>query len=240
MTDPTAPAVLELFAGIGGMSLGLERVTGQPYEADVRAYIADCQRHRSQLDPKYHPTADGAVKMIPHNGNAEAAEQIRQTFTALTSPAATHDDDHSVPGVAGLADLPGIPVRRYSHPEEIKEAPSGLTIEAAALGYMRLGWPVFVLGRSKRPIGNCAACKTAGPGHDPAGCGCLTCHGFYAATLDPGRLAAMLRKVPGGLLAIRTGTVSGLCVVDVDPRNGGRIDKTLMTPTATVATGGGG
>ena len=77
-------------------------------------------------------------------------------------------------------------------------------------------------------------------GHDRAGCECLTCHGFYAATLDPGRLAAMLRKVPGSLLAIRTGAASGLCVVDIDPRNGGQLDRDLMTPTATVATGGGG
>jgi Bifunctional DNA primase/polymerase, N-terminal len=116
--------------------------------------------------------------------------------------------------------------------------PSGLTIEAAALGYMRLGWPVFVLGRSKRPVANCPACRQ--PGHDRAGCGCLTCHGFYAATTDPARLAAMLARVPGGLLAIRTGTASGLCVVDIDPRNDGRLDTDLMTPTATVATGGGG
>ena len=29
-------------------------------------------------------------------------------------------------------------------------------------------------------------------------------------------------------------------MVDIDPRNGGQLDRTLMTPTATVATGGGG
>jgi hypothetical protein len=147
------------------------------------------------------------------------------------SPGASH--------TAHLADLAGIPVRRYGHPGQ-KEAPAGLTIEAAALGYMRHGWPVFVLGRSKRPVANCAACRAADPGHDRTRCGCLTCHGFYAATTDPARLAAMLAKVPGGLLAIRTGTVSGLLVVDIDPRNGGQIDQALMTPTATVATGGGG
>jgi hypothetical protein len=117
--------------------------------------------------------------------------------------------------------------------------PSGLTtMTAAALGYMRQGWPVFVLGRSKRPVANCAACRAGG--HDRAGCGCLTCHGFYAATTDPARLAAMLARIPGGLLAIRTGTASGLCVVDIDPRNGGQPDTALMTATATVATGGGG
>ena len=29
-------------------------------------------------------------------------------------------------------------------------------------------------------------------------------------------------------------------MVDIDPRNGGQLDRALMTPTATVATGGGG
>jgi Bifunctional DNA primase/polymerase, N-terminal len=105
---------------------------------------------------------------------------------------------------------------------------------------MRAGWPVFVLGRSKRPVANCPLCRAAKTGHDPAGCGCLTCHGFHAATTDPARLAAMLRTVPGGLLAICTGTVAGLAVVDIDPRNGGQLDRALMRPTATAATGGGG
>jgi Bifunctional DNA primase/polymerase, N-terminal len=118
--------------------------------------------------------------------------------------------------------------------------PAGLTIEAAARWYMRAHWPVFVLGRSKRPVANCPACRDADSGHDPAACGCLTCHGFYAATTDPARLRQMLRAVPGGLLAVRTGTASGLCVVDIDPRNGGQLDHDLMSPTATVATGGGG
>ena len=61
------------------------------YEAQVRAYVADCQRHRALLNPAYHPTADGAVKMIPHQSNAEAAEATRQAFatvTGLSAPAA--------------------------------------------------------------------------------------------------------------------------------------------------------
>jgi hypothetical protein len=133
----------------------------------------------------------------------------------------------------GTANAPGLIPQNEA-------APSGLTITAAARWYMQAGWPVFLLGRSKRPVANCPACKTARPGHDPGGCPCLTCHGFHAATTIPARLAAMLRTVPGGLLAIRTGTPAGLAVIDIDPRNSGRPDRGLMTPTATVATGGGG
>ena len=118
--------------------------------------------------------------------------------------------------------------------------PVDLDVLAAAWRYAGRGWPVFVLGRSKRPVANCRACHDAGRDHDGAACECLTCHGFYAATTEPDRIAAMLGTVAGGLLAIRTGTVSGLCVVDIDPRNGGQLDRDLMTPTAAVATGGGG
>jgi hypothetical protein len=50
----------------------------------------------------------------------------------------------------------------------------------------------------------------------------------------------MLDAIPGGLLAVRTGAPSGLVVVDIDPRHGGRVDPTLMPPTLAAATGGGG
>ena len=52
----------------------------------------------------------------------------------------------------------------------------------AALDAADRGWPVFVLGRSKRPLANCPACRNPPADHDPAVCDCLTCHGFYAAT----------------------------------------------------------
>jgi hypothetical protein len=111
---------------------------------------------------------------------------------------------------------------------------------SAALDYAGHGWPVFLLGRSKRPVANCPDCRLAGTDHDREACPCLTCHGFYAATTDPDRIHALFDAVPDGLLAIRTGTVSGLFVVDIDPRHGGHIDRALMVPTATVATGGDG
>ncbi|MEX5713950.1 bifunctional DNA primase/polymerase, partial [Parafrankia sp. FMc6] len=112
----------------------------------------------------------------------------------------------------------------------------------AALDLITIGRWVFVLGRTKRPVANCAACQArkGDPTHDRETCPCLTCHGFYAATNQPDRAAAMLATVPDGLLAIRTGVLSGLVVVDIDPAHGGTLDQALMTPTAAVATGGAG
>jgi hypothetical protein len=111
---------------------------------------------------------------------------------------------------------------------------------SAALALADEGLPVFLLGRTKRPVANCPACPTDEPGHDRAACGHLTCHGFYAATTDPDRIRAMHEIVRGGLLAIRTGAASGLAVIDIDPRNGGRLLPDLMPPTRCVATGDGG
>lgn len=113
---------------------------------------------------------------------------------------------------------------------------------AAALTLAGEGYPVFFLGRTKRPVANCRACPKAetDPGHDPQTCPCLTCHGFYAATTDPGRIHAMHQAVPTGMLAVRTGQPADLAVIDVDPRNGGRVLTDLMPATRCVRTGSGG
>ncbi|MEV7624272.1 bifunctional DNA primase/polymerase [Actinoplanes sp. NPDC089786] len=110
----------------------------------------------------------------------------------------------------------------------------------AALALADEGLPVFLLGRTKRPVANCPACPADDGGHDRAGCGHLTCHGFYAATTDPDRVRAMHAAVPGGLLAIRTGAISDMAVIDIDPRNGGRLLPELMPPTRCVSTGSEG
>ncbi|WP_213456680.1 bifunctional DNA primase/polymerase [Rhizomonospora bruguierae] len=118
----------------------------------------------------------------------------------------------------------------------------------AALAYAERGWPVFMLGRSKRPVANCPDCPKAeeDPTHDQNACPCLTCHGFYAATTDPARVAAIVAAVPSGQLALRTGAASGTVVLDVDPRHDGHhtmnglIANGLLPPTAHVITGRGG
>ncbi|WP_253763708.1 bifunctional DNA primase/polymerase [Hamadaea flava] len=105
-----------------------------------------------------------------------------------------------------------------------------------------------MLGRTKRPLGNCANCpKDNAPGaHDPQACRCLTCHGFYAASRDPLTIRRMLNFEPRGMLAIRTGAASGLVGVDVDPAKGGMASLTqliargMTPPTRYVVTGSGG
>jgi hypothetical protein len=110
-----------------------------------------------------------------------------------------------------------------------------------ALDVIGRGWPVFILGRTKRPLANCPDCHDTDPiQHDPAACDCLTCHGFYAATTDPDRVTAMVTAHPRGLLALRTGAASRLVIVDIDPAHGGRVDTALMPPTKAVATGNHG
>jgi hypothetical protein len=118
----------------------------------------------------------------------------------------------------------------------------------AALAAAERGWPVFMLGRSKRPVANCQQCRPVNgrAPHDPGRCWHLTCHGFYAASTDPGRVAAIVAAVPTGQLAVRTGAVSGLLVVDVDPDHGGTksfatlMSRTWVRRTLTTRTGSWG
>jgi hypothetical protein len=62
------------------------------YAGQVREYLAYCADARGQVeargsgvDARYHPSADGAVKMIPHGSDRVRAEAIRQAFAELTS-----------------------------------------------------------------------------------------------------------------------------------------------------------
>jgi hypothetical protein len=74
-------------------------------------------------------------------------------------------------------------------------------------------------------------------------CACLTCHGFYAATLDVARVEEMVRLHPRGLLAVRTGAVSGTVVIDVDtaglPAMRQMIADGLLPRTLAQRTGNG-
>lgn len=85
-----------------------------------------------------------------------------------------------------------------------------------AVSYIARGWHVFVLKPNKTPYPNCVTCHEAGPDHDREACKCLTCHGFYAATLDRNRVEMMLTLYPEGVLAVRTGQKSNIIVIDAE------------------------
>jgi len=60
------------------------------YDGPVRRYLADCRKAAAELeaagsflDPKYHPTADGACKLIAHRGVPAEAAKIREAFRSV-------------------------------------------------------------------------------------------------------------------------------------------------------------
>jgi putative DNA primase/helicase len=93
----------------------------------------------------------------------------------------------------------------------------------AALAYMRRGVPVFPVNLKKTP---------------------LTLHGFKDASLDETQVCAWWRDYPDAGISLPTGAVSGVDVIDIDPRHGGSYlalaSRNALPETYTVATGGGG
>lgn len=108
--------------------------------------------------------------------------------------------------------------------------------------YCEASWHLFVLGAGKVPVANCPPCRDGcTTPEQKEECGCLRCHGFFAATTDPTRVAMMLAATPGGWLAARLGAPSGFVVIDVDRRHGGFESLAGLHLPATVAaiTSGG-
>lgn len=96
-------------------------------------------------------------------------------------------------------------------------AAARLALELAALG-----WHMLPLSAaSKRPLGNCPACRTSrgAPAHLPEACPCLAdggwCHGVRAATTDPARITTWWHREPAAVPGVAAGP-SGLVLVDID------------------------
>jgi predicted P-loop ATPase len=97
----------------------------------------------------------------------------------------------------------------------------------AALGYAKRGWSVLPCRpRDKRPA---------------------TKHGFKDATTEKETIVRAWAGNPDANVGIATGAVSGIVVLDVDPRNGGNTSLAELErvhgplpETVSVATGGGG
>jgi len=100
-------------------------------------------------------------------------------------------------------------------------------LPAAALDYAQHGWWVLPL----RPGDKIPICRG----------------GFKAATRDPAEVQATWRQHPQANIGVRTGRLSGISVLDVDPESGGgdslaRIEAEHgpLPGTITQITGGGG
>lgn len=91
------------------------------------------------------------------------------------------------------------------------------TLADAAVGYAQAGWKVLpVEAKTKRP---------------------LTRHGVLDASDAPGQVRSWWNVWPHAAIATPTG--EGLLVVDIDPRNGGRVQD-WMPETRTARTQSGG
>lgn len=110
----------------------------------------------------------------------------------------------------------------------------------AALRYAERGWAVLPL---HSPAGGSCSCGRS----DCGGKHPRTAHGLNEASTDPVVIAGWWRRWPKANIGIRTGSASGLVVLDVDPAHGGA--RTLselgrggnhLKTTARVLTGGGG
>lgn len=114
---------------------------------------------------------------------------------------------------------------------------------AAALAYAALGFPVFPLHHVTSAGGcSCGTHECRDTGKHPR-----IPNGLLGATCDSGRVASWWQRWPEANIGLRTGSVSGLWVLDIDPDFHGldsfdHLEDTNgpMTPTWCVETGGDG
>jgi hypothetical protein len=111
----------------------------------------------------------------------------------------------------------------------------------AALEYAERGWPVFPShGVTARGVCTCGHDPCPSPAKHPH-----TGHGLQDATVDPRRIRQWWSRWPRANVAIRTGSPSGLVVLDIDLPAGFASLRTLeaghpLGRSLTARTGGGG
>ena len=90
-----------------------------------------------------------------------------------------------------------------------------------ALHLAELGWHILPLSpATKRPLGNCPACRDTGTRRHPIGdCRCLPagrwCHGVRAATTNPASITRWWQREPAAVPGAAAGP-SGLVLIDID------------------------
>jgi len=113
----------------------------------------------------------------------------------------------------------------------------------AALAYAVHGWHVFPL----HSIGANGRCTCRDPKCESQGKHPRTLHGFKDASSDPNRVQFAFEAYDNPNIGITTGAVSGMFVLDVDPRHGGMKSLNelqerfgVFPETVRVLTGSGG
>jgi hypothetical protein len=106
----------------------------------------------------------------------------------------------------------------------------------AALRYAANGWAVFPCHHPTPAGCSCGRADCTSPAKHPA-----TRRGLHDASSDPVQIERWWRERPDANVAIRTGRVSRLVVIDVDLPHGPTSLRRLLGPaTPTVSTGSGG
>lgn len=102
----------------------------------------------------------------------------------------------------------------------MSETESQQTMIERALSLLWKGWSVIPIGKNKKPLGEWKKYQTE------------------RATKE--EVVAWFTKYPQANLAVVTGKISDIVVVDIDPRHGGSRDVFIGYETVIVETGGGG
>jgi bifunctional DNA primase/polymerase-like protein len=126
-------------------------------------------------------------------------------------------------------------------PGEIRSpaVPAGLVMpHAVARWCAGQGWPVHPLAPGRKtPAANCPACRDKGRSHRAQDCSCLPagrpCHGFHAATLNPGLIDAWWGAEASAGVGIACGP-AGLVVIDVDAHAAPVPDRNRLLPGIAI------
>jgi hypothetical protein len=209
-------------------------VTAPRLAAEVAAYLDDCAAAGARLDRRYHPTEDGAVKLIHHRyhhdreADQAAEEQIRAAYRATvaaprrksgtsgtsgTRAGQTHQTGFRTPAEVPEPPEPFPPARARRQEEPDMPDDPRAALAAAALDAAARGWHVFpVRPGDKRPAyPDHTADRCAGA--DPR---CRSGHQGWEprATTDPARITRAWSAAAYNV-GIATGP-SGLIVIDLD------------------------
>jgi len=172
------------------------------------------------------PTISSEVNASVTQGGSTAEQETETTPIIPVSPDAP-SPDYKHP--------------KYDAPSEKWEYRDAAPIEAAH-AYAARGWGVFPVHSLCNGICSCGNPKCGSAAKHPR-----TKHGHKDATRDQQQIHAWWTQYPGANIGIATGSISGILVLDVDPRHGG--DKSLdqliaehgdLPETVEQVSGGGG